>query len=479
MTLSKYTSPPCLAARIIACGLATTCLLGSYAHAAEFMAGADISSLPIHENNGAVYRSNGVERDAIEILRDQGTNWFRLRLFVDPQFENNYNGGFDPFVAQDLEYTIALAQRVKQAGGKILLDFHYSDTWADPGHQSKPEAWESLSTMSALQQQVYDYTRDSIEAFKTAGVLPEMVQIGNEIANGMLWNDPGPGGANSGYPWTGGSHSTGFNRLATLLSAGINGARDGAGLGEEPLIMIHHDKGSQWNTTQFYFDQLLPRLQSNGTDIDVIGYSYYPQFHTGGVAGVEQNLNNTAAKYGKPVVIAETGFPFSNPQSDEQNLGFPVTQAGQQEFLQAIVDAVQNVPNDMGLGAFWWYAEARPTTGLNVWENGRYGLFDQNGNVLPSTSVFNEVNVPGDYNFDGLVDGGDLEVWSSLYGQSGHALDADGDRDGDVDGRDFLFWQRNFTGSEVLSAVSVPEPNTLALLGVLLIATARKRHSLK
>ena len=467
---SKFT------ANLIACGLAVTCLLSSHTHAAEFMVGADISSLTVHEANGATYRSNGVAGDAIEILRDQGTNWFRLRLFVDPQFENNYNGGYDPFVAQDLDYTIALAQRIKEAGGKILLDFHYSDTWADPGHQSKPEAWKSISTMTALQQQVYDYTKQSIEAFKTAGVLPQMVQIGNEIANGMLWNDDPWGGTNSGYPWTGGSHSTGFNRLATLLSAGINGARDGAGPGEEPLIMIHHDKGSQWSVTEYYFDQLLPRLQANGTDIDVIGYSYYPQFHSGGIAGVQQNLNNTASQYGKPVVIAETGFPFRNPQSDEQNLGFPVTQAGQQEFLQAIVDAVENVPNDMGLGAFWWYAEARPTTGLNVWENGRYGLFDQNGNVLPSTSVFNEVNLPGDYNFDGTVDGGDLTFWSELYGQSGWALDADGDNDGDVDGQDFLFWQRQFTAVAPFGSVTVPEPSSLMLLALLFSTIATKRR---
>lgn len=432
------------------------------AQAVPFMAGADISSLPVHEQNGAIYRDNGVAGDAVEILSDHGVNWYRLRLFVDPQFENNYNGGYDPFVAQDLDYTIALAQRVKQAGGKILLDFHYSDTWADPGHQWKPEAWQSISTLSGLQQQVYDYTKQSIEAFKTAGVLPEMVQIGNEISNGMLWNDSPWGGTNSGYPWTGGSHNTGFNRLATLLSAGINGARDGAGPGEEPLIMIHHDKGSQWETTEYYFDQLLPRLQANGTDIDVIGYSYYPQYHSGGIAGVQQNLNNTAAQYGKPVVIAETGFPARNPQSDEQNLGFPVTQAGQQEFLQAIVDAVKNVPNDMGLGAFWWYADARPTSGLNVWEGGRYGLFDQNGNLQPAASVFENVNLPGDYNFDGQLNGEDLIVWSQLYGQTGAGLAADGDQDGDVDGRDFLFWQRHARGSD-LNTLTIPEPNAFVL----------------
>ena len=156
--------------------------------AAPFIAGADISSLLVHEDHGAVYRDGGQIGDAIAILADNGTNYFRLRQFVDPQFKNNYNGGTDPFVAQDVEYNIELASRVKQAGGKILLDFHYSDTWADPGHQWKPAAWESLSP-SQLEQQVYDYTKQTIESFKSAGVLPDMVQIGNEIAGGLLWDD--------------------------------------------------------------------------------------------------------------------------------------------------------------------------------------------------------------------------------------------------------------------------------------------------
>src|SRR5262245_42666427 len=108
-----------LAAKHLACGFAAFILLTAHSTAAEFMAGADISSLPVHEANEATYRSGGVPGDAIEILRDQGTNWYRLRLFVDPQFQNNYNGGFDPFVAQDLDYTISLAQRIKAAGGKI------------------------------------------------------------------------------------------------------------------------------------------------------------------------------------------------------------------------------------------------------------------------------------------------------------------------------------------------------------------------
>jgi hypothetical protein len=143
--------------------------------------------------------------------------------------------------------------------------------------------------------------------------------------------------------------------------------------------------------------------------------------------------------------------------------------------LQSLVDAVQNVPNDLGWGVFWWYAEARPTSGLSVYEGGRNGLFDQNGNLLPAASVFENVNLPGDYNFDGFVDGDDLEVWSSLYARSGHALAADGDRDGDVDGQDLLFWQRQYSSSAQLDAVTVPEPNSLILCIMLFSATGLRR----
>src|SRR5215813_569717 len=162
-------------------------------NAQEFMAGADISSLKVLEDHGATYTDNGVPGNAIDILRDHGVNWFRLRLFVNP------NSASDPFVINDLNYTIALAQRAKSVGAKLLLDLHYSDTWADPGHQTKPAAWSSLS-FTDLVQRVHDYTRDAISSMNQAGVLPDMVQVGNEISNGMLWN--------SGYVWTGGTNNT-------------------------------------------------------------------------------------------------------------------------------------------------------------------------------------------------------------------------------------------------------------------------------
>ena len=170
--------------RTLLLSAAVIALCDQSATSAPFMAGADISALPVLENRGAVYRDGGQALPVIDILRDHGVNWFRLRLFVNP------NPAGDAFVVNNLAYTIALAQRAKASGAKLLLDFHYSDTWADPGRQTKPAAWGNLD-YNQLQQQVYSYTKSSIEAFKAEGVLPEMVQIGNEISNGMLWN-PAP-----------------------------------------------------------------------------------------------------------------------------------------------------------------------------------------------------------------------------------------------------------------------------------------------
>jgi arabinogalactan endo-1,4-beta-galactosidase len=472
-----------LSTRLLAiCAVAVFCAPSA---AAPFMAGVDISSLPVHQGRGAVYRDYGQTQtdDAIEIFNNHGVNYYRLRLFVDPQFQNNWSGGFDPFVAQDLDYTIALAQRVKQAGGKVLLDFHYSDTWADPGHQWKPEAWRSLSTLSELEQQVYNYTKQSIEAFKAANVTPDMVQIGNEIASGFLWNneyvptnqlsDATVGGANTGYPWTGGQNAAGFDRLATLLSAGVKGARDGAGTGQEPLIMIHHDQGANWNATSYYFNRLLPRLEANGADPDVLGYSYYPIYHSGGIPAVQQNLTNSVNAYGKPVVIVEAGFPARVSQFQENppevNLGFEISEAGQQAYLQALVDTLQALPNEMGMGVFWWYAEARPTSGLNVWKNGRFSLFDQSGNLNDAARVFEQfLLTPGDFNRDGFVDTADYTVWR------------DGFATGTYDENDYADWKSNFgAGGNGAGAPqsSVPEPAAIALLVATLLAGSLNRRS--
>jgi hypothetical protein len=308
-----------------------------------------------------------------------------------------------------------------------------------------------------------------------------MVQIGNEIANGFLWED--------GRLWRAGvSESEEFDNLAELLTAGINGAKAGAGPGQEPLIMIHHDKGAQWNTTSYYFNRLVAR----NVDFDVIGYSYYPKWHyspttgAGDIDDLRANLNNTASTFGKPIVVVETGFASRGAQF-EPDYEFDVSPAGQQEFLETLVDVVQDVPNGLGQGVFWWYPEARPTNGLTVWEGGRYGLFDQNGNLLPAASVFEQFIDPlltGDYNGDGNVDAADYVVWRKSLGETGSDLPADGNNNEEIDAPDYDAWRTNFgrtVASTSFAPAVVPEPAPAVLLTIAIFGwlTTGLRRALK
>ena len=417
-------------------------LVAQGAHA-QLLLGGDISALSVLENNGQTYSKAGVTGDAISIMKSHGANSFRLRLFVNPT-------DADPIAVQDLAYTIDLAQRVKASGASLLLDIHYSDTWADPAHQIKPAAWSALS-FAQLEQQVYGYTKRVMEAFDNAGALPEIVQIGNEISSGMLWDD--------GKLWRPGvAENVEFDNLATLLAAGINGARDGAPAGSEPSIMIHHDQGSNWGNTSYYFDRLLPRLQANGTDVDLIGYSYYPLWHNvelgvGGVAHLQHNLNSTVSTYNKPVVLVETGFAYTGAEWEPDYYEFDVSATGQHAFLQAMIDAVEAVPNEMGKGVYWWFPEAVPRSDINIWQGGRYGLFDENGVALPALEVF-QTSTQGDFDLDGDVDAIDFLEWQRQDGSPLGLAD----------------WGANYGGSPLATATDpVPEPATFALLSFLLV----------
>ena len=445
----------------------------------EFINGTDISALPVLESMGATYSSGGVTGDAIEILEENGVNWHRLRIFVNPT-------GSDPVAVQDLAYTIALAQRAKANGSRLLLDFHYSDTWADPGKQFKPGTWNGLN-FNALKAQVKSYSSSVIQAMKNAGVMPEMVQIGNEISNGTLWSD--------GQLWRAGvPEDTEFQNLADLLSEGIKGVKEASDPGNEPLIMIHHDKGGDWGATEYYFDRLLPKLNVNGTPADVIGYSYYPLHHynenscnaqgtgCGSMLDVQANLINTVNKYELPVVMVEAGFASRDEESDPYE--FEVTPQGQKEYLEAVVDALKAVPNDMGWGLFWWYAEASPVDNDGtVWKYGSYGLFDLGVNwpdyspdseALPAQQVFADIaaefsTLPGDMDDDGDVDGDDFLYWQRQAGSVG-LLSADVNGDFRVDLEDLAIWEAAYGSSLPLSAVSttVPEPSGLLLYGIAL-----------
>ena len=339
-----------------------------------FMSGADISALKTLEDDGAVYRdATGSAGDAIEILQDQGIGWFRLRLFVDPDGEGVVNN--------DLEYTTALAKRIKDAGGKLLLDFHYSDTWADPGKQFKPKAWEGLS-FDELVAKVESYSRETIEHLAAAGAMPDMVQVGNEINAGMIWPD--------GQLWVKSEpEGDGFDRLSRLLKAGFRGVAAGTPDDQpQPLRMVHISRGDRADQAVYYFERILDR----GVEFDLIGFSYYPRYH-GTLDQVRQNLHNTTKTFGKPIVLVELGYAYTDDEAGDEaepqreQFAYPITVEGQAAFTREVVDIVQSVPDGLGRGVFWWHAAATPTKSGLAWSRGRLGLFDENGKVLPAAAA--------------------------------------------------------------------------------------------
>ena len=335
-----------------------------------FLAGGDVSLLAREEQLGQVYKDVGRPRDALAIFRSHGWNCLRLRLWVHPT-------GADLYVS-DLPHTVALARRIKQAGFFLLLDIHYSDTWADPGKQSKPAAWQDLP-FDRLTRTVHDYTQNVIMALRRGGATPDMVQVGNEIIGGMLWPD--------GKNW-GPGHD--FTRFSMLLKAGIRGVKDGSVGVPTPLIMVHIDRGGDWDGTEHFFDG----IRAQGVTFDVIGESYYPFFH-GPLSQLKTTLDNAAARYGKPVVVVETGYPYRDDgRGASAGATYPKTPEGQRQFLQDLVTTVRATPGGLGRGVIYWAPEWIPVMGLTGSWNGTT-LFDDSGNALPGIGALGQESRPG------------------------------------------------------------------------------------
>lgn len=329
-----------------------------------FMTGADVSFLRRIEELGGRYRDRGKERDLLRIFKDRGCNLMRLRVWVDPDDKDDH--------INSLAYTIPLAKRIKADGFKLLLDLHYSDTWADPGKQTKPAAWAKL-TFPQLTDAVRRYSADVIKQMRQAGAMPDMVQVGNEITGGMLWPDGkdwGPGGS--------------FDRLGTLLNAGIGGIRE-ASAGKPPLIMIHIDRGADWGGVQWFYDG----IGKAGVSYDVIGLSYYPLYMDKPLSDVKDTLTRAAERYKKPIVIVETAYPFGG-KWDKPGLQYPVTPEGQKQYLADLVRTVRETPGGLGRGVIWWEPEWIAIKGLPSYYDNRT-LFDDNWNALPA---LDELRIP-------------------------------------------------------------------------------------
>lgn len=344
----------------------------------DFMKGFDASYVTRVEDKGGVYKtSSGKTQDIFTILANNGINYVRLRVWVNPA--EGYCNKAD---------VLALAARAKNAGLKILVDFHYSDSWADPSQQTKPAAWTSYTT-AQLNQAVHDYTYDVISALSVQGTPADMVQVGNEIVHGMLWPTgkvvQGDATYDTGSQWA---------NFAALENSGIDGVKDA---NPNALIMVHIASGDLSEMHWFY-----DNLVANGVSFDIIGLSYYHNWH-GSIADLGGYLNDLSGRYGKPVVVTETSYPFTLGWNDwtnnvlgleEQLLsGYPATVAGQTAFLQAVVNAVQAVPDRQGKGVFYWGGEWIATSSEDpdgsTWEN--QALFSFQSKALSTFSVFKNI----------------------------------------------------------------------------------------
>jgi arabinogalactan endo-1,4-beta-galactosidase len=341
--------------------------LGGWARAeSNFLAGADFSHLAFFESRGVTYKEGGQIQDGVQILKNHGINCVRLRLFTssDAQADSHpYN------YINNTRYTVPLAVRVKNAGLLFLLDFHYSDTWADPGKQATPAAWANLN-LAQLVQEMRAYNSNTIATFAAAGAMPDYVQVGNEISSGMLW-PLGKVSGNGGQSWP---------QLGQLMKAAIQGIQDASGA-RMPRIIVHIDRGGDWGGTKWFFDN----LNAQSVPFDIIGESYYPFFH-GSPASLSNCLNNAAARYGKPVIVAEDAFPWTNacPSRWTNHLcGFPPTITGQAGFVTALGGIINGVTNQLGAGFFYWGAEYQAVNGVNGGGYNTSSFFDFNGNVLP------------------------------------------------------------------------------------------------
>ncbi|MFA5292148.1 MAG: glycosyl hydrolase 53 family protein [Phycisphaerae bacterium] len=348
------------------------CCITQALDAKEFYIGADISAITVLEKQGAVYREKGKPKDLIAILKDNGFNSVRLRLFVNP----NGTGG----VTNDLPYTLALAKRAKAGGMKLLLNFHYSDTWADPQQQIKPKAWENMP-FEELKQTVQTYSASVMKAFKKENVLPDIVQIGNEITPGMLWPD---GKVSEKY-----DTEAQWEKFTSLLKAGIAGVRS---VVPDPnlKIMIHIDQGGKKSVSQWFFGN----LNKYQVSYDIIAVSYYPWWH-GTIENLRENLHYIAAELKKDVVVVEAAYPHTknvdwHGHPPAQKLEFSLTPKGQYDMLRTVAKTVRQTPDNHGIGVYYWFPESVPVGKQRSWMSGACALFNSKGNALPGIRAFRD-----------------------------------------------------------------------------------------
>ncbi|MDQ6470041.1 glycosyl hydrolase 53 family protein [Flavobacterium sp. LHD-80] len=311
----------------------------------SFAKGADVGWLPQMEATGyKFYDTDGKEKDCLQLLKDRGINTIRLRVWVNPN-NDKASGHCSP------EETVVMAVRAQKMGMRIMIDFHYSDSWADPGKQNKPAAWAKHS-FAELLNDVYNHTFDVLTLLKKAGVTPEWVQVGNEIPGGMLW----PEGS-----------SDNFGQLAQLLNKGYDATK---AIDSKIKVVVHLDEGNKSEKFRWFFD----KATADNVKYDVIGMSYYPYWiktdYKSTILDLENNLKDMASRYNKEVMVVEVGGDYTLVQNTK-------------EMLEATIKAVKSVPNNKGLGVIYWEPE-----GEKSWSGYQLSAWLSDGKPSPALDAF-------------------------------------------------------------------------------------------
>jgi len=305
----------------------------------SFVKGADISWVTQMESSGVrFYDKTGAQQDLFALMKSLGMNTIRLRAWVNPS--DGWCNTAD---------VLAKAKRAQSAGMKILIDFHYSDSWADPGKQPKPAAWASLD-FPTLQTTLHDYTVGVMNTLKTNGITPDWVQVGNETNDGMLWED--------------GRASTHMANFAALVKAGYQAVKS---VSSTTKVIVHISNGFDNNLFRYIFDG----LKANGAQWDVIGMSLYPSTsnYTTLDAQCLANMNDMVSRYSTPVMIVEVGMDATDPTDCR-------------DFLTDIITKVNSVSNGNGLGVLYWEPEAYN------WQSYGLGAFDNTGKPTIALDAF-------------------------------------------------------------------------------------------
>ena len=355
--------------------LLTLCIVLTCTVSAQKYLGGDVSLLLTYEENGANYMDIDGKKitDLLAFLKEQGLNTMRVRLFVDPSKASAEAKGQG--VRQDLEYVKKLGKKIKDAGLGFMLDFHYSDTWADPEHQTMPQEFIMVNTPAF--EYIYTYTKNSLEAMVTAGATPDFIQIGNEISFGMLWDGCK---VKHNSDWTAYLDDN-WDSFSKALKNASKACRE---VCPEAKIIIHTEQCANNPTLDVAF---FNRIKANEVNYDIIGTSYYP-YYKGPISNLDKGLTQLEINFpDKQIMIVETGCGYHYKMGDKET-GYPLTYEGQQKFTAELITMLNKHQHVNGL--FWWFLEANEY-GLD-WETKRVtdkwydaSLFDnETGHALPA-----------------------------------------------------------------------------------------------